>query len=743
MAFSGYEARSPLFSGFSSSPVTPRRTTTPTRATPKQLTVPVGQWYSDPGALEFGSPMSSPASAATPFSPNYYRSTAFAPREGTPRRASPGISVPGGSAAVASRMSYVAPSGASGAGGSSPSAAAATAMLVRTPRKFESFVVPLGPSAASVPHTMPVRRATTPTRTGGGGSTSSSSSFYTAPSPHDAIPSSPTHMTVLPRHRQQAEESVCSSNDLSYADSGSSVSNAHIPTRRAMTPTKTMGPAYALLPQAFTTQAARRTFSPTVNRRWDAPEGSPTKIGSGRTVWKDDCDVENMNERPTPTAAMAPSASIPASPSGGSRLFLQQLVQKWSNKYQENQNSYKEGGYMAVNPGEILEQRYMVMHKLGWGEFSTVWLAYDRLARHAHQTFVAVKIAKCHTSVTESSKYEIALLKFLRNTRRSTPITQLLDSFEHRGQFGTHLCMVMPVHGSNLLCIIDQMKAKKRRRSEKEIALIKETTISVLQGLAELETLHVIHTDLKPENILSSAPDPKIVHMISSFYARNKAGITAEEQRAFELGDPTNLVCIADFGLSALLEPANTHSEAARAVGQKKEFRIAKPGVVHNMNGTLIQTREYRAPEILFGTDFCPRSDVWSLGCILFELITGDFLMDPKRKTRVEREMDVEHLAMIMQIIGPVPSRITALVRAANPPKYLSRYFNEQGQFIHAEKYRQYPRRSLALELEVFLEPAEAERAAQFIMSCFTYDPMERSHAADLLKHSWLKSTPL
>ena len=398
---------------------------------------------------------------------------------------------------------------------------------------------------------------------------------------------------------------------------------------------------------------------------------------------------------------------------------------------------------MTVNPGDVLEQRYMVMHKLGWGEFSTVWLAYDRLARHAHHTFVAVKIAKCHNSVTESSKYEIALLKFVRNPRRSTPITQLLDSFEHRGQFGTHLCMVMPVHGSNLLCIIDQMKSKKRRRAEKEIAMIKETTISVLQGLAELESLNVIHTDLKPENILSSAPDPKIVQMIQAFYSRNKGTITAEEQRAFEAGDPNNIVCIADFGLSALLEPVNSHNEAARAVGQKKEFRITKPGIVSNVNGTLIQTREYRAPEILFGTDFCPRSDIWSLGCIVFELITGDFLMDPKRKTRVEREMDVEHLAMMMQIIGPVPTRITSLMRSQNPPKYLSRYFNEQGQFIHAEKYRQYPRRSLALELEIFLEPAEAERAAQFIMSCFTYDPLERCHAADLLKHSWLKSTPL
>jgi serine/threonine protein kinase len=380
-----------------------------------------------------------------------------------------------------------------------------------------------------------------------------------------------------------------------------------------------------------------------------------------------------------------------------------------------------------------------MMHKLGWGEFSTVWLAFDREAIEPRHTFVAIKIAKCHTTVTESSKYEINLLRYLRSqTRHSAPLTQLLDNFEHHGNFGSHLCMVFPVHGSNLLCIIDQMKAKKRRRTDKEVQLVKEITTSILQGLADLEAVNVIHTDIKPENVLCSAPDPKVVQIISQFYSR-RDHVSAEAQKAWETGDSNNLVCIADFGLSALLEPPGTANEPARQVGRKKEFPVSKAGIVSNGSGTKIQTREYRAPEILFGTDFCPRSDVWSVGCVVYELITGDFLVDPKRKTRVEREMDIEHLAMIMQILGPVPSRITSLVRSSNPPRYLANYFNEQGQFIYADRFRHYPRRSIAAELEQFLEPSEAERAAQFIMSCFTYDPLERSHASDLLKHSWLR----
>jgi len=436
------------------------------------------------------------------------------------------------------------------------------------------------------------------------------------------------------------------------------------------------------------------------------------------------------------------SGHFGSKPSNTSRSMLKQFVSRWCNKHQENQQAYKEGGYLNVRPGTVLRHRYVIIHKLGWGEFSTVWLAYDKRAEEQRHTFVAVKIARCHANVLESSKYEVNLLKFLRGQLpRGAPTTQLLDYFEHKAEYGSHLCMVMPVCGSNLLCIIDQVKGRRQRRRDKEINMVKEITSSLLRGLVDLEAINVIHTDLKPENVLVAAPDPKVASVIQSFLSRNADVVRhVDPVVACDEGDPNNLVSLADFGLSVLLEPPTTDNAAAQAVGTKKGFRVSRPGIVNNSNGTLIQTREYRAPEILLGTDFCPRTDVWSVGCMVYELITGDFLMDPKRKATNERDMDVEHLAMIMQILGPVPSRIATSGKSSRPPRFIHRYFSEDGRFLFADKYRSYPRRSIAAELEVYLEPAEAERAAQFIMSCFTYDPMERCHAADLLNHSWLRT---
>jgi serine/threonine-protein kinase SRPK3 len=43
-----------------------------------------------------------------------------------------------------------------------------------------------------------------------------------------------------------------------------------------------------------------------------------------------------------------------------------------------------------------------------------------------------------------------------------------------------------------------------------------------------------------------------------------------------------------------------------------------------------IQTRQYRCPEVILGADYGTSADMWSLACIVFELLTGDLLFDPR-----------------------------------------------------------------------------------------------------------------
>uniref|UniRef100_A0A8R1IH93 non-specific serine/threonine protein kinase n=2 Tax=Caenorhabditis japonica TaxID=281687 RepID=A0A8R1IH93_CAEJA len=70
---------------------------------------------------------------------------------------------------------------------------------------------------------------------------------------------------------------------------------------------------------------------------------------------------------------------------------------------QEDPRDYKRGGYHPVNIGDVFNGRYHIIRKLGWGHFSTVWLAWDTQEKR----FVAMKIVKSAEHYTEAALDEI------------------------------------------------------------------------------------------------------------------------------------------------------------------------------------------------------------------------------------------------------------------------------------------------------------------------------------------------
>ncbi|KAG7278635.1 hypothetical protein CRUP_031930 [Coryphaenoides rupestris] len=168
---------------------------------------------------------------------------------------------------------------------------------------------------------------------------------------------------------------------------------------------------------------------------------------------------------------------------------------------QEDPNDYCRGGYHHVKIGDLFNGRYHVIRKLGWGHFSTVWLAWDIQGKR----FVAMKVVKSAEHYTETALDEIKLLKSVRNTDPSDPnrekVVQLLDDFKISGMNGTHVCMVFEVLGHHLLKWII-----KSNYQGLPLPCVKSIIRQVLQGLDYLHTkCKIIHTDIKPENILLTA----------------------------------------------------------------------------------------------------------------------------------------------------------------------------------------------------------------------------------------------
>ncbi|KAI1122750.1 kinase domain-containing protein [Nemania abortiva] len=304
----------------------------------------------------------------------------------------------------------------------------------------------------------------------------------------------------------------------------------------------------------------------------------------------------------------------------------------------EDFEEYTIGGYHPTRIGDTFHHgRYEVVHKLGWGGYSTIWLARDK---HL-QRYVSLKILVAGES---SKSTEGVILRMLASGgdpthpgRRFIPL--LLDEFSFDGPNGHHTCLVQEPAGCNI---------SKSKEDAPGFMFLVETARSIaaqlILGVSYLHSRGLCHGDLHLRNFLLCGPD--INHFSpSELYERyrlDKAPIRRFDGAALEPHAPPYAVYPMNTGMSAdkVVDPIIKISDYGTSfiVSTETSPKLHTPAL-------------YLPPEDFFGEPITQAADIWTLGVSLYEVL-GE---RPLFETFAWDRDDI--MAEMVSTLGPPPAR--------------------------------------------------------------------------------------
>ena len=281
---------------------------------------------------------------------------------------------------------------------------------------------------------------------------------------------------------------------------------------------------------------------------------------------------------------------------------------------------------------------------------------------------VCVKVIKNDKAYFDQSLDEIKILQYIKamGDPDAHNVVKLYDFFYHK----EHLFIVTELLQEDLYGLYtSSLESGENYFSISRLQIISK---HILKALVYIHSLGLIHCDIKPENIMM-----------------------ASKQRCE--------VKVIDLGSSCFLTDKLTF---------------------------YIQSRYYRAPEVIVGTRYDQKIDIWSLGCVLAELYTGEVLFQENNAQTL--------LARMVALCGSFPRNM--LVQGAHSAKvFVGKDFTLFERQEDGDVVLIYPRRASLVRR---LNHCTDDKFVDFIRSMLVLDPDQRPSADMCLQHAFLRSVP-
>lgn len=132
---------------------------------------------------------------------------------------------------------------------------------------------------------------------------------------------------------------------------------------------------------------------------------------------------------------------------------------------------------------------------------------------------------------------------------------------------------------------------------------------------------------------------------------------------------------------------------------------------------------------MIIGADYNTSADIWSFACTIFEMVTGDFLFEPRKGSNYDKDDD--HLAQMMELLGRMPKNL------AMSGKHSKKYFDSRGNLRRIKDLRFWPVKKVLTD-KYLIRDEEAQAFSDFLVPMLEWHHDGRATAQEMLSHPWL-----
>jgi serine/threonine-protein kinase SRPK3 len=414
--------------------------------------------------------------------------------------------------------------------------------------------------------------------------------------------------------------------------------------------------------------------------------------------------------------------------------------------------------------GSSINQQYLILKYLGRGTFSKVWMVYDFL----EDKFMALKIQD--EKYLKDMEIEVRNLKHFHRNGGHKNIAKFYGVLDFKVGQEHKKGILMELLGEPLDTLISEDYDDKINSE-----IIKNIFRELIEGVDFIHQNGFLHNDLKPDNILISKPNKKIMDFIESIkemdihntYLQTIKLLTPQELQLLDKNKrkmvkrkikskaaketakefKKKIIEINNQTLENLklnieeLDDSDEDNDSNKTdnIGnnqidltdiQVKIIDMGSAEPIGKMESDEILTRCYRPPENIMNPFYNEKSDIWVIGCMLYELFNGHSLFDLRDYNVNSIEKDRKHIAQMYDVLGKMPRDM------ALDCQFSEDIFDAKGRIIKNKGIEQ---RDIKQEIcERFeLEESEKEDIHDLIFKILNYDYKSRPNCREILDHNW------